>query len=199
MGDGDAPRLIWAVTLLVLSASAIFSYQLPVSRLIKMVFAWAGIFALAFLTLSFRPEMKLVWDRLTGELTSAPRQVTMGNSIRLTRLDDGHFWLRAMVNDHAVNFLVDSGASFTAINANTAARVGADWIKSDQFVDLATANGKVRAKRVRLLNIAVGDFQIKEHSVVVAHEFGDTNVVGMNFLDEFKSWNVSGDVMVLTY
>jgi aspartyl protease family protein len=33
--------------------------------------------------------------------------------------------------------------------------------------------------------------------VVVASNFGDTNVVGMNFLDSFSSWTVEGDFMVL--
>ena len=38
---------------------------------------------------------------------------------------------------------------------------------------------------------------IDDHHVVIAENFGDTNVVGMNFLDSFSSWTVKGDVMEL--
>ena len=32
--------------------------------------------------------------------------------------------------------------------------------------------------------------------MVVAPEFGDTDVLGMNFLSRLKSWHVDGDVLV---
>jgi aspartyl protease family protein len=199
MGDSDTPQLVAAVSGLVLIASALFAYQLPITKLLKMVLAWVAIFAFAFLVLSFRPELKMIWERLTGELTGAPRQVSSGKEIRLTRLDDGHFWVRAKVNAKEVDFMVDSGASTTAINATTADKIGVDWAKSSQIAELSTANGNVTASRVKLSSIAVDGFVIKDHSVVVAREFGDTNVVGMNFLDAFESWNVSGDTMVLKH
>jgi aspartyl protease family protein len=50
--------------------------------------------------------------------------------------------------------------------------------------------GEVRAFRI-------GDLQIDDHDVVIADNFGDTNVVGMNFLDSFDSWTVKGDIMEL--
>jgi predicted aspartyl protease len=32
---------------------------------------------------------------------------------------------------------------------------------------------------------------------VVSESFGDTNVLGMNFLDSMQSWKVEGNVMTL--
>jgi aspartyl protease family protein len=194
MGDSDTPHLIWAVCGLIIIASSLFAYQLPISKLLKMVVAWVGIFAFAFL---IRPEMKVIWERVAGELTGSPRQISSGKEIRLTRLDDGHFWVRATINDQDVDFMVDSGATVTAINANTADKIGVDWVNSEQITPLSTANGKVIARRVNLSSITVDDFVIDDHAAVVAREFGDTNVVGMNFLNAFDSWNVAGDTMVL--
>jgi len=34
-------------------------------------------------------------------------------------------------------------------------------------------------------------------AVVVAEEFGDSNVIGMNFLSQLKSWRVEGNEMIL--
>ena len=46
-------------------------------------------------------------------------------------------------------------------------------------------------------SIVVGEYQVDDHDVVISDKFGDTNVVGMNFLDSFGSWSVTGDVMQL--
>jgi aspartyl protease family protein len=198
MNSEDAPNLIWAVAALVLVMSSLLAYRLPIGQTIKMVLAWMGIFALVFLIMSFRPELKLIWERVKGELTGAPRQEVEGKAIQLTRQDDGHFWVRADVNDKPVDFMVDSGATTTAINADTANQVGLDMGNASGAVELDTANGVVWAKTVTIAKISIGDFIFENHSAVVAREFGDTNVVGMNFLDSFTSWNVKGDVMTLT-
>ena len=56
---------------------------------------------------------------------------------------------------------------------------------------------KVGEDTAKVASMTVGDFAIEQHDVVVADGFGDTNVVGMNFLDDFESWDVTGDVMTL--
>jgi aspartyl protease family protein len=195
-GD-DTANLVYAVLGLTLILSSLLAYRLPIGKLAKMIMAWLGIFALLFLVFSFRPELKMVWNRLTGELTGAPRQTVSGEAIQLTLQDDGHFRLRATINDKEVDFMVDSGASFTAISANTADDIGIDWRDELREADLNTANGVVKAKLVSLDAIMVGDHEIADHTVVIAENFGDTNVVGMNFLKSFSSWNVEGDVMTL--
>jgi aspartyl protease family protein len=197
MNGEDAPQLIWAVGALVLVMSSLLAYRLPIGQTVKMVLGWIGIFALAFLVMSFRPEMKAIWERVKGELTSAPRQVVEGKAIKLTRQDDGHFWVRAEINNKQIDFMVDSGATTTAINADTANQIGLDMGKASGAVELDTANGAVWAKVVTVPKMSVGDFIFADHSAVVAQEFGDTNVVGMNFLDTFTSWNVERDVMTL--
>lgn len=197
MNGDDGARMVYAVLAMVLVLSSLLAYRLPMAKLAKMILAWLGIFALLFLVFSFRPEMKMIWNRLTGELTGAPRQTVVGEAIQLTLEDDGHFRLRATINDKPVDFMVDSGASFTAINADTADELGIDWRDEMREAELSTANGMVKAKVVSLDAIIVGDHEIADHTVVIANNFGDTNVVGMNFLKSFSSWNVEGDVMTL--
>jgi aspartyl protease family protein len=194
--DDDAPRLIYAVLLLVLVASSLIAARLPLSKMIRMIAAWVGIFALAFVIMSFRPEMKIVWSRVTGELTGAPRQSVDGETIRLVRQDDGHFWLRASINGTQANFMVDSGASITAIGVDLAK--DAEIELDGNSIEMNTANGRIAVKTGTAKSLRIGDLQLDDHDVVVAENFGDTNVVGMNFLDSFASWRVKGDVMLLT-
>jgi aspartyl protease family protein len=46
-------------------------------------------------------------------------------------------------------------------------------------------------------SLKIGPHAIANHRVVVSENFGDTNVLGMNFLDAMKSWKVEGNMMVL--
>ena len=124
MSNEDTPYLIYAILLLVLMASGLIARRLPMKQYAKMIAAWVGIFAVAFVLMSFRPEMSMAWERIKGELTGAPRQSSDDQGIRLVRQDDGHFWLRAAINNQNVDFMVDSGATTTAINANTARQIG---------------------------------------------------------------------------
>ena len=197
MHNEDAPYLIYAVLLLVLIASGLIARRLPMKQYAKMIAAWAGIFAIAFVIMSFRPEMSMAWERIKGELTGAPRQSSDGQGIRLVRQDDGHFWLRATINKQNVDFMVDSGATTTAINASTARQIGLKADSTKSPIELETANGRISVASATVPSIIVGEYQVDEHDVVISDKFGDTNVVGMNFLDSFGSWSVTGDVMQL--
>jgi aspartyl protease family protein len=194
--DDDAPRLIYAVLLLVLVASSLIAYRLPLGKMLKMVAAWAGIFALLFIIMSFRPEMKMIWSRVTGELSGAPRQSVEGDTLRLVRQDDGHFWLRASVNGKAADFMVDSGASVTAISADLAKQ--SNVALDGGTIEMETANGVINVRTGTVRSFSIGELQIENHNVVVGDNFGEVNVVGMNFLDSFTSWRAKGDVMELT-
>jgi len=189
------PETVYALIILVLIASGLIARRLPLRQYAKMIGAWTAIFVVVFIGFSFRPELSMMWNRVKGELTGAPRQSMAGERLRLVRQDDGHFWLRASVNGQSADFMVDSGASTTAIGADLAA---AAKVKLDgRTTGLETANGIISAKLGDLREFRIGDLQIDDHQVVIAENFGDTNVVGMNFLDSFSSWTVKGDVMEL--
>lgn len=190
-----APEAIYALILLMLIASGLIARRLPLRQYARMFAAWIAIFAVVFIGFSFRPELAMLWGRVKGELTGAPRQNLQGETLRLVRQDDGHFWLRASINDVTADFMVDSGASTTAIGAALAkaAKVELDGRSSE----LETANGVIEARLGIVRVFRVGELQIDDHHVVIADNFGDTNVVGMNFLDSFASWSVKGDVMEL--
>lgn len=189
------PEALYAIILLVVIASGLIARRLPLRQYARMIFAWIAIFAVVFVGFSFRPELSMMWNRVKGELTGAPRQSLEGETLRLVRQDDGHFWVRAAINDVSADFMVDSGASTTAIGASLAkeARVQLDG----RSTELETANGIIEAKLGEVRALRIGDLQIDDHQVVIADNFGDTNVVGINFLDSFSSWTVKGDVMEL--
>ncbi|MFN5631593.1 MAG: TIGR02281 family clan AA aspartic protease [Sphingomonadales bacterium] len=196
MGALASPEAVYALLLIVLIAAGLIARRLPLRQYAKMIGAWIAIFFLIFVIFSFRPEMAMMWDRVKGELTGAPRQSMEGDKLRLVRQDDGHFWLRASINGVNADFMVDSGATVTAMGDALARKTNVEL--DGRKILLETANGQIEARSGNVAEFRIGDFQVDDLDVVVGDNFGDVNVVGMNFLDSFSSWRVQGDVMELT-
>jgi aspartyl protease family protein len=193
----DGPSIIWGVVCALLLVSSLAARRLPLSQVVKMALAWIAIFALAFAIFSFRFEFQNVWQRMTSDVSGTSGQVVNGEKIALQRQDDGHYWIQLDVNNNPVRFMIDSGATTTAMNSTAAINADID-IDIDGFpVLISTANGEVTARRGVIRKLQIGAMVIENHHVVVSENFGETNVLGMNFLESFKSWSVEGRIMTL--
>ena len=170
---------------------------MPLGYVAKAAFAWIAIFATLFAIFSFRFEFKAVWERVNADISGTAGQSVRGEEITIRRQDDGHYWFQLDVNGKPVRFMIDSGATTTAVNGNTARETGIQVDKTGYPVFLDTANGRVTAQRGVILSLKIGSQEIGRHNVVVSESFGDTNVLGMNFLDTMQSWKVEANVMTL--
>ena len=193
----DGPSLIWGVVCIVLFLSSLAARRLPLGYVAKAAFAWIAIFAALFAIFSFRFEFKAVWERVKADISGTAGQSVSREEITIRRQDDGHYWLQVDVNGKPVRFMIDSGATTTAVNANTARETGIQVDANGYPVFLNTANGSVAAQRGIIQSLKIGTHEIGQHNVVVSESFGDTNVLGMNFLDSMQSWKVEGNVMTL--
>ena len=191
----DGPSLIWGVVCILLLISSLAARRLPLGYVAKAGLAWIAIFSTLFAIFSFRFEFIGIWDRVKSEMSGTAGQNISGEAIELRRQDDGHYWLTVDINSKPVRFMVDSGATTTAINATTAREAG---VEADGYpIILSTANGRIAAKRGVVRSLSVGPHSIENHPVVVSERFGDVNVLGMNFLNSMQSWRVEGNMMVL--
>jgi len=191
----DGPSLIWGVVCILLLISSLAARRLPLGYVAKAGLAWIAIFATLFAIFSFRFEFIGIWDRMKADISGTAGQNISGEAIELRRQDDGHYWLTVDINSKPVRFMVDSGATTTAINATTAKEAG---VEADGYpIILSTANGRIAAKRGVVRSLSVGPHSIENHPVVVSERFGDVNVLGMNFLNSMQSWRVEGNMMVL--
>jgi aspartyl protease family protein len=196
-GGSDTASLVYSLLLLVLVGSALISRGLPIGQTFKMAMGWVGIFAVIFLLVSFRPELKMIWQRVTGELGFGDMPAISGEPMTLRKESDGHFWVTAQVNGAPVRFMVDSGASYTALSSEAARSAGVEPDRFSMKVVLNTANGIIEADRATVGELRVGSLAMRDHAVVIAEAFGDTNVLGMNFLSALESWRVEGSSMIL--
>jgi aspartyl protease family protein len=191
----DGPSMIWGVVCILLLVSSLAARRLPLGYVAKAGLAWIAIFATLFAIFSFRFEFIGIWERVKADISGTAGQNISGEAIELRRQDDGHYWLMVDINGKPVRFMLDSGATMTAINATTASEVG---VEADGYpIILSTANGRITAKRGVVRSLSVGPHSIENHQVVVSERFGDVNVLGMNFLNSMQSWRVEANMMVL--
>lgn len=194
-GDQNA-QVMAAVMMLVLAGSSLIARRLPIGQAARMIAGWVIIFAIVLVGYSYRFELNEVVRRVTGDLLGEHGQA-VGDTLRVPMAPDGHFWVRARVNGQDVRFLIDSGATTTAMSAASAQAAGVD-IEQDGFpVTINTANGIVEARSGRIARLSLGPIRSKDVGVVVAAAFGNTNVLGMNFLSSLKGWRVEGRTLVL--
>jgi len=191
----DGPSLIWGVACILLLVSSLAARRLPLTYIAKAALAWIAIFAALFAIFSFRFEFISIWERVKADISGTAGQSISGEAIELRRQDDGHYWIMVDINGKPVRFMVDSGATMTAINATTAKEAGVE--ANGYPIILSTANGRVAAKRATVLSLVVGPHKIKNHPVVVSESFGDVNLLGMNFLNNMQSWRVEANKMIL--
>lgn len=188
--------LIYAVLLLVLVASSLFARRLPIGETLKMALTWTLIFAAIFVVFTFRSDLKIVWKRVAVELGLDDGTQADG-TLRVARDEGGHFSVMATVNGRDVRFLIDSGATTTSISVEAAKAAGVEISTAGFPVIVETANGTAEMRRARLSRLVIGPIKRQDFPVLVSETLGDTNLLGMNFLDTLKGWRVEGDTLVL--
>lgn len=193
MNSDQALQMVAAGMCLVLVASSLVARRVPLGSTIKMALGWLAIFIVALLLYSFKDD---VGERLKTVLYPETG-VTAGETLRVPMADDGHFWVRADVNGIETRFLVDSGATTTALSLDTAQAAGIDPAEDSFGTPIDTANGRIMARRVRIADLRVGPIKRSDVRATTAAEFGDMNVLGMNFLSSLDAWGVEGRTLVL--
>jgi aspartyl protease family protein len=126
-----------------------------------------------------------------------PEQVVEGGETRVPLARDGHFWLQARINGQPANFLVDTGATLTAVSSDTAQRIGLEPRDTGIPVRMQTANGSVAAELTTIDELRFGSVAARGLDAVIAPGLGPTNVIGMNLLSRLQSWRVEDNVLIL--
>lgn len=195
MSEFQAMDLIWGVAMLAIVGSALFARRIPIGQAAKMALAWVAIFAVGLTIYAYRNEFSAMGQRVWSEI-SPPETVAEGETLRIRKSADGHFWVDVLVNGNSERFLVDSGATITGLSIGAAQRSGVEAGFGYPLV-INTANGAINADRATAETLVVGTIRRENFNVVIAEEFGGTNVLGMNFLSSLSSWSVEGDWLIL--
>jgi aspartyl protease family protein len=128
----------------------------------------------------------------TYSATSPGRQ-----SVTLNADERGHFVTLGSINGRSVRFLVDTGATFVALPAVEARRLGIDYLRG-QRGQMQTANGLATAYRVKLDTVRIGDIAVNSVDAVVTENSAmGVTLLGMSFLNRMEMTR-DGQNMTLT-
>ncbi|WP_155265181.1 retropepsin-like aspartic protease family protein [Sphingomonas segetis] len=184
---------VYILMAMMLVLGALMSRREPMAKLVTMAMAWVVIFAAGFVLFTFRDDFGYLAERLKAEALGSP--VTEGAVTRIPMAIDGHFWVHAKLNGQNVKFLVDSGATMTTIDRQTAKEAGVKVSpRADEFV--RTGNGIIRVARGRADELSVGSIVRRNIGLQVADN-DDLNVLGMNYLSTLSRWGVEGRWLIL--
>ncbi|MXP26772.1 TIGR02281 family clan AA aspartic protease [Altererythrobacter indicus] len=184
-----------AAMLMGLLGTALLRSVPALGRLLRTLstFALMAILVLVILQVSrMDPRFEIAVPQI-----GLPEQVVEGGETRIPLARDGHFWLNAEVNGQPARFLIDTGATITAVSEGTARRAGLTPRRGGLPVQMQTANGMIAAEMTSIDELHFGNVTATGIDALIAPGLGDTNVLGMNFLSRLGSWRVENNVLII--
>jgi len=196
MNTDPGGSALFYLVLLILPISALIARRVPILRIVLSLASWAVIIGLLVIVVGQRERFDPYLQRIAGILKLDDQNV-VGRETRIRMAADGHFWARVTLDGVPRRMLVDSGATVTALSTRTAQAAALDVRNSAFPMILNTANGRISAQTATVRELRLGDIAARDLGVVVSPAFGDTDVLGMNFLSKLKSWRVEGQTLIL--
>lgn len=162
----------------------------------KSFFVWILIFLLFITGYSYRIELGSVKDRILSQIIPGRGEKQSLYSAVFRQSNDGHFYISALVNGKPVLFLADTGASEIVITPADAVRLGFNLEKLKYDRVFSTANGVVKGSRIKLDEMEIAGFKLKNISASVNGAEMSTSLLGMSFFRrlqkfEFKNQNLT--------
>lgn len=192
------PLLALAVVAVLLGAIGwIVQHQHPRAASALRIAGYTGMVGTVLLTVveaayhASRSDVNMVAGRV-GKVAVIGRETVVP-------LDpSGHYWIKAGLDRTEVEFLVDTGATYTTISPQTARAAGITADPGQMPITLSTANGPITARFGVAQELSFGSVTVRDLPVVIGPETGDdTNVIGMNLLSKLGSWRVDQGRLIL--
>lgn len=130
--------------------------------------------------------------------TEAPVPTRRSGPVVLVADSSGHYRADGSINGRPVRFIVDTGATVIALNAETAARLNLRPKPGAYVAKLQTANGTVGAAPVILAEVRVGDALLRQVEAVILPDSAlHENLLGMSFLGQLSGFESRDGQLIL--
>ncbi len=127
----------------------------------------------------------------------SPKSVT-GRKAVVEADASGHFVAEFRINGRRVTGVVDTGATYVAMNASTARSLGIALKPANFSHEVNTANGKAMAAAAIIKTIEIGRVEARDVQAVVLEDRAlDTTLIGMSFLRSLSKYEVSNGALLL--
>ncbi len=131
-------------------------------------------------------------DQISTSFSKSPRK-----SYSMSRDHFGHYKTVGFINGYKVEMLVDTGASYIAMNSQQAKQLGINFFLDGRRHSVNTASGVVAAYGIMLDKVIVGGIEMRNISAsVLVGEYPKQILLGMSYLNHVDI-RESGGIMVL--
>ena len=121
-----------------------------------------------------------------------------GRSVRIQGDPRGHFIGEFRLNGLRMIAMVDTGATYVAINSSTARRLGIYLQPEDFRHVLQTANGQTRAAVAMIERLEIGRIDVTNVETLVLDDRSLSDIlIGVNFLSRLKRYSVESGALVM--
>lgn len=132
------------------------------------------------------------------KITKTVNQRSSGKTTKITADKRGHFIVMARLNGKKIKVLVDTGATYVAINESTAKKMGIRLKTKDFKYKVNTANGVTYAAAAMIDEIRIGKIRIKNVQATVSKDKALTDtLLGMSFLNRLDKFVIEGQTLTL--
>jgi aspartyl protease family protein len=127
-----------------------------------------------------------------------PAPSSRGTTVTVPMDARGHFVTDFKFNGQKVKALVDTGATYVALNRTTAQRIGVKITAKDMQYTVSTANGQAAAAAITIDEVSVGRIRVRNVPALVLEDKAlDGVLMGMSFLKELERFAIEDRTLVL--
>ena len=110
----------------------------------------------------------------------------------------GHFQTEFKLNGRKISALIDTGATYVAMNRTMASRIGIKVTSQDMKHKVSTANGQASAAAVVIKEVSIGKIRVSNVQALVLEDNAlDGILMGMSFLKELDRFAIENRTLVL--
>ncbi|MBR1126165.1 TIGR02281 family clan AA aspartic protease [Bradyrhizobium lablabi] len=165
-----------------------------------MLFAAVAIGLGLFMLQTADRKMSLAMAKAPAQQSAPVQPVAQPGvrSISIARDARGHFQTDGRIDGQRMGFMVDTGASVVALNEKSAAKFGQRPRESDYTATVSTANGTIKAARIRIARMEVGELIVRDvDAMVLPDEALSENLLGLSFLSKLRRFEYANGKLVL--
>lgn len=134
----------------------------------------------------------------TQPTTQHTASYAVGRSMRIAPDPQGHFSGAFRINGQTVEGLVDTGATYVAMNLSTARLLGVNPPAGAFTHGVSTANGQTSAARVTLERMEIGPIEVEDVEAFVLDDSKlSITLIGMSFMNRLESFRVEDGELLL--
>ena len=116
-----------------------------------------------------------------------------GSPLVMSQGDNGHYYVDGSVNEHKLNFVIDTGASLVSLPQGLANAAG---LLCQRQSMAQTANGLTRTCTTTIQTLKFGTFTLKNVEAMISPNLSQP-LLGMNVLKQFRVEQDSGEMRLL--